>query len=72
MTTMKASELWKVIPKDVLVIFTVKDEIVAQMWQDEVDEPELLDREVLQVWAIENRVLGIEVQGGGDHERKED
>lgn len=63
MIAMKASELWKVIPKDVLVIFTVKDEIVAQMWQDEVDEPQLLDRDVLQVWAIENRVLGIEVTG---------
>lgn len=66
---MKAIELWKVIPKDVLVIFTVKDEIVAQMWQDEVDEPELLDREVLQVWAIENRVLGIEVTGVGDEKK---
>ena len=63
MIAMKASELWKVIPKDVLVIFTVKDEIVAQMWQDEVDEPQLLDRDVLQVWAVENRVLGIEVTG---------
>lgn len=63
MIAMKASELWKVIPKDVLVIFTIKDEIVAQMWQDEVDEPQLLDRDVLQVWAIENRVLGIEVTG---------
>ena len=70
MIAMKASELWKVIPKDVLVIFTVKDEIVAHMWQDEVDEPQLLDRDVLQVWAIENRVLGIEVTGGGDHEEK--
>ena len=60
---MKASELWKVIPKDVLVIFTVKDEIVAHMWIDDCDEPDLLDRDVLQVWAIENRVLGIEVSG---------
>ena len=69
MTTMKVIELWKVIPKDVLVIFTVKDEIVAQMWQDEVDEPQLLDRDVLQVWAIENRVLGIEVTGVGDEKK---
>ena len=67
---MKASELWKLIPKDVLVIFSVKDEIVAQMWQDEVDEPQLLDRDVLEVWAIENRVLGIEVAGGSGDEKK--
>ena len=63
---MKASELWKVIRKDVIVIFTVKGESVARMVLDVVDEPELFDREVLQVWPIENEVLVIEVTGVQD------
>lgn len=60
---MKVSELWKLIPKEVLVVFTEERRVVAHMWQAEVDEPQLLDRDVLEVWAIENRVLGIEVAG---------
>lgn len=58
---MKVSDLWKFIASDVVVIFTVKDEIIANMWLRDVDQPEMLDKEILRVWPIEKRVLGIEV-----------
>ena len=58
---MKVSDLWEFIASDVVVIFIVKDEIQASMWLGDVDQPEMLDKEILRVWPIEKRVLGIEV-----------
>lgn len=66
---MKVSDLWKFIASDVVVIFTVKDEIIANMWLRDVDQPEMLDKEILRVWPIEKRVLGIEVTGVQDEKK---
>ena len=61
---MKAKKLWDFISEDTVVIFTVQDEVHGSMWRRDTDQPELLERDVVTIKPLENRVLMLQVAGG--------
>ena len=59
---MKIKDLWQAVEHEELVIITKNGEIIGNIWKDDVDKPELLEREIVLMKALEKRVIMFEVK----------
>ena len=60
---MKIKDIWQAVAHEELVIITKNGgEIIGNLWKDDVDKPELLEREIVLMKALEKRVIMFEVK----------